>query len=47
MPLFTESPGDRSFERMMTSIPGFRAKRHGTVEYPVAVWQGAGIPRTE
>lgn len=36
MPLFTESPGDRSFERMMTSIPGFRAKRHGTVEYPVA-----------
>lgn len=31
MPLFTESPGDRSFERMMTAIPGFRTRRHSTV----------------
>lgn len=30
MPLFTDSPGDRSLERMMVTIPGFKPKGHGT-----------------
>lgn len=30
MPIFTESPGDRSLERMMVTIPGFKPRGHGT-----------------
>ncbi len=30
MPIFAESPSDRSFERVMTAIPNFRPKGHGT-----------------
>lgn len=30
MPLFADSPGERSLERMMTSIPNFRPRGHGT-----------------
>ena len=30
MTIFTESPGDRSLERMMVAIPGFKPRGHGT-----------------
>lgn len=30
MPLFADSPGERSLERMMTSIPNFRPRGYGT-----------------
>ena len=30
MPLFTDTPGNRSLERMMTAIPGFKPKGYGT-----------------
>lgn len=30
MTIFSESPGDRSLERMMVTIPGFKPRGHGT-----------------